>query len=198
LVTSGTDLVLSVGPRDHIVFFYQDEQELAEQVASYLGQGMSQGGSAVAIATAEHEAVLAKQLTGSGVDLVTAIASGSYTAIDAMELTDRFVVGGWADALGFFQEASPLIRQATEAGEPVRVFGEIVSVLWGSGLAEVAIEVEAMWNELGRQYPFSLVCAYPTPVVDDPDAFDAISEICRAHVSVVGSPPPAVRGWRYH
>jgi hypothetical protein len=52
-----------------------------------------------------------------------------------------------------------MLRQAAEAGRPVRVFGEMVSLLWDAGLIDAAIEVEAMWNELGARYPFSLLAA---------------------------------------
>jgi len=50
------------------------------------------------------------------------------------------------------------LRQAAEAGRPVRVFGEMVWLLWDAGLIDAAIEVEAMGNELGAQYSFSLLC----------------------------------------
>jgi hypothetical protein len=44
-----------------------------------------------------------------------------------------------------------MLRPAAKAGRPVRAFGEMVSLLWDAGLTDVAIEVEAMWNELGAQ-----------------------------------------------
>jgi hypothetical protein len=65
------------------------------------------------------------------------------------------------DPAGFWQAVSPVLRQAAKAGRPVRVFGEMVALLWQAGLTDAAVEVEAMWNELGAQYPFSLLCAYP-------------------------------------
>jgi hypothetical protein len=37
-----------------------------------------------------------------------------------------------ADPGGFWQAISPLLRQAANAGRPVRVFGEMVSLLWAS------------------------------------------------------------------
>lgn len=56
----------------------------------------------------------------------------------------------------------PLLRRADKVGRQVRVFDEMVSMLWDAGLVDAAIEVEAMWNELGGQYPFSVLCVYPT------------------------------------
>ena len=72
-----------------------------------------------------------------------------------------FMVADWPDPAGFWQAISPLLRQAAKTGQPVRVFGEMVSLLWDAGLIDAAVELEVLWNELGVQYPFSLLCAYP-------------------------------------
>jgi MEDS: MEthanogen/methylotroph, DcmR Sensory domain len=97
-------------------------------------------------------------------------------------------VSGWPDAAGFWRTISPLIRQASEHGQPVHVFGEMVSVLWDSGLVDAAIEVEAMWNELGSQYPFALLCGYPAGSVGGEQHHDALTEVCRLHAAAVGGP----------
>ena len=91
----------------------------------------------------------------------------------------------------FWQAISPLLRQAAKAGQPVRDFGEMVSLLWDAGLIDAAIEVEAMWNELSGQYPFSLLCAYPAQPVSCAHQFDALTEVCRVHTHVTGAPPEA-------
>ena len=82
-----------------------------------------------------------------------------------------------------------MLRQAARAGRPVRVFGEMVSLLWDASLSDAAIEVEAMWNELGAQYPFSLLCAYPADSVRGDQHLDALAEVCRVHASVAGDVP---------
>ena len=89
----------------------------------------------------------------------------------------------------FWQIASPLLRQAAQSGQPVLVFGEMVSLLWDAALVNAAIEVEVMWNELGGQYPFSLLCAYPARPVTCSHYLDALTEVCRTHTEVTGSPP---------
>jgi hypothetical protein len=81
-----------------------------------------------------------------------------------------------------------LIRQATGTGRRVRVFGEIVALLWDAGQVTAAIELERLWNELGRQYPFSLFCAYPAHSVTD-DHLGAFAEVCHLHAEVIGVPP---------
>jgi hypothetical protein len=84
-----------------------------------------------------------------------------------------------------------MLRQAAKAGRPVRVFGEMVSLLWDAGLIDAAVEVEAMWNELGVQYPFSLLCAYPAQAAAGARQRDALTEVCYAHTQVTGVPPEA-------
>lgn len=73
-------------------------------------------------------------------------------------------------------------------GQPVRIFGEMVALLWDAGLAEAAVEVEVLWNELGRQHSFSLLCAYPAESASGERHLDALTEVCAAHVAVAGLP----------
>jgi hypothetical protein len=103
-----------------------------------------------------------------------------------------FMAAGWPDPAGFWQAISPMLRQAAaKAGRPVHVFGEMVAPLWDAGLIDAAIEVEAMWSELGAQYPFSLLCAYPAQSAACAYQLDALTEVCCAHTQVTGVPPEA-------
>ncbi len=196
-MTFGTDFVLNVGPRDHVVLFYRDEAELADQVSGHLLRAIRGGGSAVVIATHARRLALSERLSGAGMDIAAERQKGSYAALDAARTLEEFVTGGWADPAMFWRSVSPVIARAAAAGQPVRVFGEMVALLWDAGLTDAAIEVEAMWNELAAQYPFSVVCGYAESAVSDAAAFDALTEICGAHVAVMGSPPPGIRNWRY-
>ena len=174
----------------HVVLFYRDEQELAEQVGEYLLPAVTDGGgAAIVIATPDHRRSIEERLASAGADLAAARARGSYLEFDANETIRGFMVGDSPDPAGFWQAVSPLLRQAAKTGLPVRIFGEMVSLLWDSGLVNAAIEVEVMWNELGGQDPFSLLCAYPARPVTCSHHLDALTEVCRAHTEVTGSPP---------
>jgi MEDS: MEthanogen/methylotroph, DcmR Sensory domain len=187
-VATGTG-VLDVGRRDHIVLFYRDEQELTQRVGEYLLPAI-QDGVAIVVATPEHRRSFERYLAAAGVDVAAASARG-YLALDASETMRGFMVGDRPDPAGFWQAISPTLRQAAEAGRPVRVFGEMVSLLWDAGLIDAAIEVEAMWNELGAQYPFSLLCAYLAQPAVCAHQLDALTEVCRAHTQVTGVQPEA-------
>lgn len=180
--------LLGTSPGDHLVLFYRTDEELTEQAGRYLHRALAAGGVAVAIAAPGHRLMLEEWLAEAGTDVAAARARGRYLDPDASETVRRFEVEGWPDAAGFWQAVSPLIRQANQAGQPVHVFGELVSVLWDSGLLNAAIEVEAMWNELGGQYPFALLCAYPARSVGGDRHHDALTEVCRLHAAAVGVP----------
>jgi hypothetical protein len=46
-----------------------------------------------------------------------------------------------------------------------------------------------MWNELGGQYRFTLLCGYPARSVSDDRHHDALAEVCRLHAAAAGTPP---------
>ncbi len=189
-MATGTE-VLNAGDRDHVVLFYRDEQELTERVSEYLLPAVQDGGVAIVVATPDHRRSFDRHLAAAGVDVAAARARGVYLAPDARETMRGFMVADWPDPGGFWQAISPLLRQAAKAGRPVRVFGEMVSLLWDAGLTDAAIEVEAMWNELGGQYPFSLLCAYPARPVSCAHHLDALTEVCGVHTRVIGAPAEA-------
>jgi MEDS: MEthanogen/methylotroph, DcmR Sensory domain len=186
-VTNGIE-VPKAARGEHVVLFYRDEQELAGRVSEYLLPAVTDG-AAIVIATPDHRRSFEERLAGAGVDVAAARARGSYLELDANETIRGFMVGDRPDPAGLWQVASPLLRQAAEARRPVLVFGEMVSLLWDTGLVHAAIDVEEMWNELGSQYPFSLLCAYPARPVTCSHYLDALTEVCRAHTEVTGSPP---------
>jgi len=180
---------LGRGPGSHAVLFYYDVAELAGQVSDYALAAIRERGMAIVIATPAHRHMIADRLVQAGLDLAAARANGSYLPLDARETMRRFMADDWPSPASFWQAVSPMVARATETGRPVHVFGEMVSLLWDAGLVNAAIEVEAMWNELGAQYPFSLLCAYPAGSPAGDHHQDALAEVCRVHSAVLGAAP---------
>ena len=180
---------LSVSHGDHVVLFYQDDDELAARASEFVLDAGYSGGAAIVIATPAHRRLIADRLDRGGLDMAAVQARGSYLALDAAETMRRFVAAKWPSPAGFWLVMSPLIRPAAGVGKPLHVFGEMVSLLWEAGLVNAAIDVEAMWNELGSQFSFSLLCAYPARAVSGDANQDALTEVRRAHAAVVGAQP---------
>ncbi len=195
----------------HVVQFYAHDDELADGVAGHLMQALAGGGTAIVIATAAHRRAFEARLAQAGADLAAARAGGAYHALDARQVLDEFLAAGRLDGAAFDRVVGGLIRRARQgtgdaAGDrPVCAFGEMVALLWDAGLVSAAIELEQMWNSLGRRQSFSLLCGYPAGSVARDGYLDAFADICRLHRQVIGgaqaapSGPEAVRSFgRYH
>ena len=177
----------------HVVQFYARERELAAGVGQYLAEGLAEGSAVVVVATPGHRLAFENYLGGAGVDVSAARADGRYQAIDAAALLCRFAEAGQVDAASFEAEVGHVIRSAAAAGRAVRVYGEMVALLWDAGQLNATLELEALWNDLARDIPFALYCGYPESPAAGAEHRAAVAEVCRLHAAVVGVPPAMPR-----
>jgi MEDS: MEthanogen/methylotroph, DcmR Sensory domain len=80
---------LSVSHGDHVVLFYQDDDELAARASEFVLDAGHSGGAAIVIATPAHRCLIADRLARAGFDIAAAQARGSCLALDAAETTRR-------------------------------------------------------------------------------------------------------------
>lgn len=73
-------------------------------------------------------------------------------------------------------------------GRPVRIYGEMVGILWDMGDVAGAMRLETLWNELRRKVPFALHCGYELTARDDRAGLEAL---CRLHGAVLDTPEDA-------
>ena len=179
---------LSVGPfvaHDHHVQFYESDEFLYGAVADFLGAGLNAGESVVIVATDRHREGFCRALERSGFDLERARRTGRVTLLDARETLSRFMVDGRPDWNLFqtvLRSALEESRSAAASQLPqVRIFGEMVDLLWRDGNAPAAIALEEMWNELARTHSFSLLCAYVMGQFYKESDTAQLRQICRAH-----------------
>jgi hypothetical protein len=187
-VTAGIGRV-HIGPRDHVVQFYGHDEELIGTVGDYLLSTLATGGAAVVIASHEHRRAFEAWLVSEGVDVVRARARGIYRDLDAQEIVDQFMANGHPDGVTFERVVGGVVRAAVAGSRAVRAYGAMVALLGDSGLVNAAIELEALWNDLGRRYPFSLFCAYPAHSVSGGDGLGALDKVCLLHGEIVGPSP---------
>ena len=60
----------------------------------------------------------------------------------------------------------------------------MVALLWDAGDVLATIELETLWNELARELPFSLYCAYPSALMSSAEHDGAMEQIRSLHSSV--------------
>ncbi|HEY2763015.1 MAG TPA: MEDS domain-containing protein [Pseudonocardiaceae bacterium] len=168
----------------HVVGFYETEASLMDSVREFLAPGLLAGNAAIIVATAYHRDFYARVLTEAGIDLREAQRCGRYIALDASEAMSRFMVQGTPDAARFRTAMGKLISRVAEGPRDVRIYGEMVAVLWDQGNA-AAIALEDLWNDLATTHLFSLFCAYPKSAFDTAPSAERFRKICGQHSRVI-------------
>src|SRR5687768_16007613 len=79
--------------RDHVVQFYDSDDDLAERVARYLGGAIEGGGAGIVIATEAHRHAFEDRMAAGGIDVAAAWSSGSLLVHDAFEAMHTLIDG---------------------------------------------------------------------------------------------------------
>lgn len=169
----------------HVVQFYEADAFLIESLGYFLQGGLAAGDCCIVLATPAHLADLAGWLDAQGVNPGALHAAGHYIPLSATEVLPQLLVNGTLERARFTEIIGGLIKEVSEGGRSLRVFGELVALLWADGNQEGAIQLEALWNELLEQYPFSLFCAYPLSGFDGTALSQPLTTICTHHSHII-------------
>jgi hypothetical protein len=171
-------------PCGHIVYPYTDEHHVAEAVCLFASAGLRRGQAAVLVMTSDHCKPIRRRLEQEGFDLKELENSGQLLCKDANELLSTFMFDGIIDEHKFKMKIGSLIEKAKASGpngtsRPVRIFGEMVDLVWKSNLQSTQ-RLEELWNEVIEAHSVPLLCAYSlagTKPAEFPDALVA----CHSH-----------------
>lgn len=167
----------------HLVEFYESDTWLAAAVARFLAPALAEGGAAVVVATPAHRAAFEAALAALGIDVAGAAAAGRFVSFDAAALLAAFLVDGWPDMAGFNREIGGLLERLGGEGGDVRIYGEMVALLWEGGDAGAAVALEDLWNHIAWAYDFDLLCAYRVASFDNEDDAQAFRRVCEQHAA---------------
>ena len=156
---------------NHSVQFYNDDMFLTQSVARFITEGLQSNETVIIVATAQHREALQQVLTPDQ------MAHDKLRVFEAEEQLSKFMVADWPSELRFRQMVDGVLGQARQSG-PVRIFGEMVAVLWARHYTWAALRLEALWNKLLKEHSFALLCAYPmSNLSTDHKSLHAISRL---------------------
>lgn len=171
---------------EHFVQFYETDEFLLDSLGDFIGAGLGAGDACIVIATPTHRTQLEQRLKDTGLEIASIQKRGKYIALDALETLSRFMVGGLPEPERFAEVIGSLIAQAAKGQCHVRIFGEMVALLWMEGNQEGAIRLETLWNELADSAPrFSLFCAYAMLEFAGEEYQAPFTAICQQHSHVL-------------
>ena len=176
-VTGEAPPIGSMCAHDHLVEFYETESFLVDTVAGFLLPALRDGDAAIVVATAEHRDKFEAALDDAGIDVQAAVREGRYLGFDARDVLSRFMVDGAPDPTLFARTVGCVMDEASRGGRSIRVYGEMVALLWDDGDVPSALALEDLWNELSDVRSFELLCAYPMRSFEDPDCAAAFQRV---------------------
>ena len=180
---------LAVDAEGHVVQFHAGDRELAVSVGGYLAGGIAAGDVVAVVATEPHRLAFEAELIAAGVDTGAAGAAGRLLMLDAAESLQGFLDGDRLDHDRFEAAVGGLVRRVASPGRPVRIYAEMVALLWDAGQVTLALELEELWNDLGSRFPFALLCGYPARLLADKASAADIEAVCRLHTNIIGPQP---------
>ena len=170
---------------EHSVQFFETDAFLIDSLSEFIGNGLMSGDVCIVLATQPHRESLEERLKADGLDVTGIRVRDQYIAIDAAAALSKLMVNRSLDAKRFVEVIGDIITRAEQGRGRVRVFGELVALLWADGNRAAAIHLEELWNDLAKTHTFSLFCAYPMHGFSG-EVYEAeFAEICKQHSHVI-------------
>lgn len=172
---------------NHIVQTYDDPEFLAEAVAVYIDSGLRLNESVVLIGVPSHLTIFEKRLAASGWDVAGLKEKGQLISINGNWLLSLCATGSRLNAAAMQEAVVRILEDARCGGAyaKVRVFGEMVDVLYHQGQDQAAIRLERVWNDLLQTEPVSLFCAYRLDPLSKSVYSGFLQEVCRQHSTFI-------------
>jgi len=155
-------VVVDAAPCDHIVQLYQDSDFLNYAVCRFASGAFTKGEGIMLVATRTHWDTFRPRLEAQGVDVDAARERGQLTVVDADELLPRFMRGAMPDPPVFNAVFTEAVRQARAKGnyQNLRVWGEMVDVLWERGDVSASMNLEDLFDQLCKRTDIAIFCSF--------------------------------------
>jgi hypothetical protein len=171
---------------EHFVQIYESEEVFMDILTSFASQALKEDHVAVVIATPAHRQKLNERLMESGHDLAALRLQEQFISLDAEEMLRKFMGNGSVDDELFFQFVADILARATKDDRKVRIFGEMVTIMWSKGYYGAAVRLEHLWHRLCVGNSFLLFCAYPKSGFAE-NGSEAVAHICAAHSKILAT-----------
>lgn len=169
---------------DHLVEFYETDSLLVESVRNFFLPALTAGDPVILVATPAHRAGFITALESCGVDIEEARRRGQFVDLDAAGVLSRFMVDGLPDPSLFAEVVEGIVVSTGRSNPRLRIYGEMVALLWDEGNRNAALVLENLWNDLSERRQFTLLCAYPLTSIDWGPNTELFRGICSSHSEV--------------
>ena len=173
------------GGDEHLVQFYESDEFLLDSLADFVADGLTDGDACIVVAKGARRVGLDARLVSRGLDPAAARLREQFFTLDAAETLSRLMSGDAPEPSRFEEVVGGLVAHAARGQRRVRIFGEMVALLWAEGNPDAALRLEALWNGLQKTRPFLLFCAYPMSGFGGEAHAGPLGHVCAEHTRVI-------------
>lgn len=170
---------------DHLVQFYKEDSFLTETVTNYVAPALMSGEGVILIATEKHLSMFEQSLRQLPLNTSLLRLTGQLVMLDAQVTLDKFMVNGLPDAQKFAEEIGGVLYEMKAKFHHVKMYGEMVNILWNESNIYGTVALEKLWNALLSKKEFSLLCAYSMESLAEEKEGIGFSEVCQCHSHVI-------------
>ena len=181
---------------DHIVQLFDTHPSRAKAICRFVSAGLDDGDTVVVVARPKHWTSAARLLRRGGWSVDRELASGRLVVLDADVMLASFMRRGAVNVHLFDDVIGRCVRDlVTGTTRRVRIYGEMVDLLAEEANLDGARHLEELWNDLGRRYPFTLLCGYAAAHFTDPKTAASLRAICESHTHVTSAADDLLGNW---
>jgi hypothetical protein len=190
-----SQLLIEAPAARHFAQFYRELEPLGRAVSTFVETGLRRGEAVILVTGHGSGEACLQNLRDCGIDPGKYRKGGQLIEADAEYFRGVVMRGDRPDRDAFQRAVTSTLDSVLSAGySSIRLYGEMVNLLWRDGLGRAAVQVEEFWNEMMLCYPLSVFCAYLLDKRDAP-VTEGLDEICRRHTDVIlGGPERLFEG----
>ncbi|MBD0315841.1 MAG: MEDS domain-containing protein [Nitrospiraceae bacterium] len=144
--------------QQHSIYVYQHDVFRVRRAVDFVLAGLRLGETVMVVAPDDLRTAVR-----AGLSQQVGISHLTYREVDAADYVGECFRDGILNREAFWDTVAPFLKDAQEAGRPMRLYGEGAALLWKQGHRQAALDLEGLWNEVIPRYPFSTVlCGYPS------------------------------------
>jgi len=167
---------------DHVLQLYENDVIFIDTLIGFVESTIRANQIAIVIATNSHLTALEAQLENHGHTIEKLIADHIFIPVSAEDTLDEVFVDDSVDENRFMQVLSNFLDHAKHNQKKVRVFGEMVALLWAQGNKDAALQLEHVANRISKQEAFIRYCAYPKELFT---ADGSDKSVCDCHSKII-------------
>jgi hypothetical protein len=169
--------------QNHIVQVCQDDVFQAEAVTRYIQEGLLKDEAVIIYARTSLRKSVIRKLEQLDIEVGNYKQLGQLKFFDVEYTLSCFYNEDIVNESSFQDFVGSSLQDLRLRFGKIRIFGEMVNVLWKNEEHEAAMKLEECWNNLSRKFDFSLLVSYSLDSIVPANANteEAITLICQYH-----------------